>query len=270
MLLSEKKLSVIGAGQMGEALVKGFTQSGVLEAKQILLSDVNIERLEFLRAKYQVEFTTDNRKAAESGNIILLAVKPQQIEQVLTEIKEFFRIEQLLISIAAGIKTEKIYNVIGKDMPVVRVMPNTPALVGKGMSVISRGKYADDLSAEVALKLFSSVGEAVELPENLQNQATAISGSGPAYFFLMVESLIEAGIKAGLDKDVAGKLVIQTMAGSAALLQETGKNAGELREMVTSPGGTTAAALQVFSKREFQYIVQEAVKAAIKRAEELA
>lgn len=269
-MLREKKLSVIGAGQMGEALVKGFIQSGVLEAKQILLSDVNLERLESLKAKYQVEFTTDNRKAVEGGDIILFAVKPQQIEQVLAGTKEIFRIDQLIISIAAGVKTETIYSIIGKDLPVVRVMPNTPALVGKGMSVISRGGYADDLSAEIALKLFSSVGEAVELPENLQNQATAVSGSGPAYFFLMVESLIEAGIKAGLDKDVAGKLVIQTMAGSAALLQETGKNAGELREKVTSPGGTTAAALQVFSKHEFRYIVQEAVKAAIKRAEELA
>lgn len=269
-MLADKKLSVIGAGQMGEALVRGFLQSGVLGANQILLSDISVERLEILKDKYRVEFTTDNREAIKNGDIILLAVKPQQIDQVLVEARDMFRTDNLIISIAAGVKTEKIYNLIGKDAPVIRVMPNTPALVGKGMSVISRGRFADTESAEIASKLFSSVGEVVELPEDMQNQATAISGSGPAYFFLIVESLVDAGMKAGLDENTASKLVIQTMAGAASLLQETGRKPGDLREMVTSPGGTTAAALQVFAKHEFRFIVQEAVEAAIKRAGELA
>ncbi|MCL6471634.1 MAG: pyrroline-5-carboxylate reductase [Firmicutes bacterium] len=270
MLLRGRRLSIIGAGQMGEALVRGFIQSGVLEAEQIKLSDVNVERLESLKAKYQANFTTDNHEAVKDSDIILLAVKPQQIEQVLTETKNLFSEDKLVISIAAGVTTKKINNLIGKRIAVIRVMPNTPALVGQGMSVISRGKYASDEAVKIALLLFSSIGEVIELSEELQNQATAISGSGPAYFFLMVESLIEAGVRAGLEEDVAQKLVVQTMAGSAALLQRTGKKADELREMVTSPGGTTEAALRVFSKREFRYIVQEAVNAAIKRAEELA
>lgn len=269
-MFADKKLSVIGAGQMGEALVRGFLQSGILRVNQILLCDINVERLEILKDKYQVEFTTDNLKAVESGDIILLAVKPQQMNQVLVEARDMFRSDNLIISIAAGVTTERIYNLIGVNAPVIRVMPNTPALVGKGMSVISRGRYADAESAEIASKLFSSVGEVVELPEDMQNQATAISGSGPAYFFLMVESLVEAGVKAGLDESIVSKLVIQTMTGAASLLQETGRRPGDLREMVTSPGGTTAAALQVFAKHEFRFIVQEAVEAAIKRAGELA
>ncbi|MBE0448349.1 MAG: pyrroline-5-carboxylate reductase [Actinobacteria bacterium] len=269
-MLPSKKLSLIGVGRMGEALIKGFLQSGIIEAGQVLLSDINVDRLEVLKGKYRVESTVDNRDAVKRGNIVLLAVKPQQMEGVLTGAKDAFHKELLVISIAAGVTTEKIYTVIGKEVPVIRVMPNTPALVGKGMSVVSRGKYADDESAEVALKLFSSIGEAVELPEDLQNQATAISGSGPAYFFLMVEALIEAAVKVGVDRGIAKKLVIQTMSGSATMLLETGKEPEELREMVTSPGGTTAAALQVFSKREFRSIVQEAVGAAIKRAGELA
>jgi len=269
-LLSGKKLSVVGAGQMGEALIKGFLRSGIVETEQILLSDVNVERLEVLKNKYGVRYTLDNREAISTGDIVLLAVKPQQIKEVLTGAGDSFRKESLMISIAAGVTTEKISGLIDKDIPVVRVMPNTPALVGKGISVISRGKYADDESVEIALKLFSSVGEALELPEDLQNQATAISGSGPAYFFLMVEALIEAAKKVGINTSISKKLVVQTMLGAAVMLLETGKEAGELREMVTSPGGTTAAALQVFSNREFRSIVQEAVEAAIKRAGELA
>lgn len=269
-MLVGQRLSVIGAGQMGEALVRGFLQSGTVKSNQILLSDINVERLEALEKEYEVEFTTDNGKAVDEGDIILLAVKPQQIEQTLSAVKEDFTEDKLVISIAAGVTTEKILQLIGKNVPVVRVMPNTPALVGQAMSVISRGTYADEKSAEIALTLFSSVGEAIEISEDLQNQATAISGSGPAYFFLLVESLIDAGIKAGLDKNAASKLVYQTFSGSAALLKETGERPEILRERVTSPGGTTAAALQVFSNHDFRIIVQKAVEAAIKRAEELA
>ena len=255
---------------MGEALIRGFLQSGIIEVGQVILNDISVDRLEVLESKYGVEFTVDSRDAVERGDIVLLAVKPQQVEEVLSGVRDAFHEDQLVISIAAGVTTEKIGNLIGKEIPVIRVMPNTPALVGKGMSVVSRGMYAGDESAEVALRLFSSVGEAVELPEDLQNQATAINGSGPAYFFLMVEALIESAVKAGINRDIAKELVVQTMAGSVAMLQETGREPGELREMVTSPGGTTMAALQVFSKREFRSIVQEAVEAAIRRAGELA
>lgn len=266
---SEAKLSIIGSGQMGEALLRGFIQSDTIQASRVLLSDINEERLSGLKEKYQVRFTLDNREAVEDGDIILLAVKPQQIDQVLTEVKDIFSEDKLVISIAAGTKTGKIVAIIGKDVPVIRVMPNTPALVGKGMSVISRGKFAGDEAIELTRELFLSVGEVIELPEGMQDQATAVSGSGPAYFFLMVEALIEAGVSAGLREDDAAKLVVQTMAGAAALIQETGRKPGDLREMVTSPGGTTAAALQVFSKHEFRSIVEEAVMAAVKRAEEL-
>jgi len=255
---------------MGEALFKGFLDAGILEPDQIILSDVNMERLESLKAKYSLDITTNSPEAVKNSDVVLLAIKPQQIEQVLNDLEGVITKDKLVISIAAGVTTSKIHDLIGEEVPVMRVMPNTPALVGKGMSVISRGKFATDESVEITRRLFASVGAVVEVPENIQNQATAVSGSGPAYFFLMAEALIDAGVKAGLEKSVASELVIQTIAGAAALLQNTGKSPGELREMVTSPGGTTAAALQVFSEREFRYIVQEAVNAAIKRAEELA
>jgi len=269
-LLEGKKLSIIGAGQMGEALCGGFIKSGIVQAGQIILNDVNTERLKSLRDAYQTEFTTETVEAVKDSDIVLLAVKPQQIDQALTGAKDGFREDQIVISIAAGVPTEKLHRLIGKDARIIRVMPNTPALVGQAMSVVSRSAYADDEAVEVALRLFSSVGEAVELPEDLQNRATAVSGSGPAYFFLMVEALIDAGVKAGLDESAASTLVIQTMTGSATMLREIGKKPSELREMVTSPGGTTAAALQVFSNHEFRSIVQEAVEAAIRRAGELA
>jgi len=269
-LLQGKTLSVIGAGKMGEALIKGFLEAGVVEAGNVVLSDVDAGRLEALKDRYGVDITGVNTEAIERGDIILLAVKPQQMGEVLAGAKKSFREESLIISIAAGVTTEKISSLLEKDVPVIRVMPNTPALVGEAMSVISRGAYATDNDIGIALELFSSVGEAVELSEDLQNQATAISGSGPAYFFLMTESLVDAAVKAGIDTEAAKKLVIKTMAGATALLESTGAEPRELREMVTSPGGTTAAALQVFSKYEFKSIVQEAVISAIKRAEELA
>ncbi|HEY3374345.1 MAG TPA: pyrroline-5-carboxylate reductase [Candidatus Aquicultor sp.] len=269
-MLARKTLAVIGAGQMGEALFRGFLAAGIVQPEQILLSDVNIERLEALKSEYHVNITTDNRAAIERADIVLLAVKPQQIVAMLTETRSAFTEDKLVVSIAAGVPTEKIQDLIGKALPVIRVMPNTPALVSMGMSAVSRGKYAGDEAVEIALQLFKAVGEAIELPENLQNQVTAVSGSGPAYVFLMAEALIAAGVRAGLEPDAARTLVVQTIAGSAELLKKTGEEVGVLRERVTSPGGTTAAALQVFSNHEFNIIVQEAVDAAIKRAEELA
>ncbi|MDP2212002.1 MAG: pyrroline-5-carboxylate reductase [Candidatus Aquicultor sp.] len=269
-MLQGKVLAVIGAGKMGEALLGGFLEAGVVEASNVVLSDVDVGRLEALRDRFNVEITQSNNEAIARGDIILLAVKPRQMSEVLAEAKESFRENSLVISIVAGAKTEKIVSLAGKDIPVIRVMPNTPALAGKAMSVVSRGAYARDEDVSIALELFSSVGEAVELPEDLQNEATAVSGSGPAYFFLMTEALIKAASDAGIDAEVAKKLVVQTMAGSLALLESTGAEPGELREAVTSPGGTTEAALKVFEEFGFDTMIQGAIGAAIKRAQELA
>jgi pyrroline-5-carboxylate reductase len=255
---------------MGEALFRGFLQAGIVKPDQVLLSDVNKERLSALSRSYGVNIAVSNSEAVEKADIVLLAVKPQQIDETLNEVKGAFRKEQLVISIAAGVTTEKIVSLIGQDIPVIRVMPNTPALVAKAMSVISPGRFADEASTKIALELFASVGEAIELPENLQNQATAVSGSGPAYFFLITEALVRAGMLSGLDEASASKLAAQTLFGSAHLLKETGEKPEALREKVTSPGGTTAAALKVFSDHDFMGMVQEAVEAAIKRAGELA
>ncbi|MBS3909361.1 MAG: pyrroline-5-carboxylate reductase [Actinobacteria bacterium] len=269
-MLQGKVLAIIGAGKMGEALLGGFLGAGVVKASDVVLSDVDTGRLEALRDRFNVGITQSNNEAIARGDIVLLAVKPGQMREVLAAAKESFREDSLVISIVAGAGTEKIANLAQKNLPVIRVMPNTPALVGKAMSVASRGAYARDEDVSIALELFSSVGEAVELPEDLQNEATAVSGSGPAYFFLMIESLIRAASDAGLDAEVAKKLVVQTMAGSLALLQSTGDEPGELREAVTSPGGTTEAALKVFEEFGFDTMIQGAIGAAIKRAQDLA
>jgi pyrroline-5-carboxylate reductase len=269
-LLSEKKLALIGAGQMGEALLRGFLDAGVLTKDQVILTDVNEDRLQNLKSEYGVGYALDTKEAVGQSDIVLLAVKPQQIQQVIEGFRSEFKSDGMLISIAAGVTTQKLQKYLDKEVSVIRVMPNTPALVGEAMSVLCRGEFADDAAMEISLKLFDAVGKAVELPEHDIDKVTAVSGSGPAYFFLLVESLIEAGVNAGLSRENATILARQTFLGSAVLLESSEKSAGELREMVTSPGGTTAAALQVFYDQGFASIVQAAVNAAVKRAGELA
>jgi pyrroline-5-carboxylate reductase len=255
---------------MGEALLRGFLSAGVLTSDQIIINDVNVERMESLKSSYGVSYAPDSKSAVKQADIVLLAVKPQQMQQVVDGLKNDIKENGVVISIAAGVKTQKLHEYMGRDISIIRVMPNAPALVGEAMSVLSRGEFADDDAMEIALTLFKSVGEAIELPESEIDTVTSVSGSGPAYFFLLVEKLIEAGRRAGLSEEVASMLARQTFTGSALLQKISNKSPGVLREMVTSPGGTTAAALQVFQNREFGSIVQEAVDAAIHRAGELA
>jgi pyrroline-5-carboxylate reductase len=270
LLLSDERLAIVGAGQMGEALLRGFLSAGVVKPGQVVLSDVNEERLKSLKSKYSVTYSTNNEEAVDGVDLVLLAVKPQQISETIDGIRPRIKDRTVLISIAAGVTTGRLTELTGMKVPVIRVMPNTPALVGKAMSVLCRGEYADQNTMNMALELFKAVGEAIELSEKEIDVVTAISGSGPAYFFLLVEKLVEAGISAGLSVKAAELLASQTFIGAANLLESGDKSPGELREMVTSPGGTTAAALKVFRDRDFGVIVQEAVNAAIKRAGELA
>lgn len=268
-MLKEIKIAFIGAGQMGTALMKGMLQAKVIQPPQIIISDVNKDRLEELRREFQVNAAENNRDAVQGANVILLAVKPQQLGDVLNEIQDCIGENQTIISIAAGVSTKTISRRIAKNIPIIRVMPNSPALVSKGISVISPGTSVAESSVELVEKLFASVGEIIFLEEDLQNQAMALSGCGPAYFYYFVENLIEAGKKSGLDSKIATKLVIETLVGAGAMLKETGKPPTQLREMVTSPGGTTLAAWQVFEQADFPKWFLKAVEAAIKRAQEL-
>jgi len=268
-VISEKRVAIIGAGQMGEALLRGFLKSGILSPGQIILSDIRIDRLSVLKAKYQVEVAKDNIDALEKSDVVILAVKPQQIDGVLAEISWVIKEKQILISTAAGISTKHIYDKLGKKIPLVRVMPNSPALVGAGISVISPGRYATRESIDLVSMLFSGVGETLQLDERYQNEATAISGSGPAYFYLFVEALIDAGVRSGLAPEIATKLVVETLIGAGAMLKQTKKHPALLREMVASPGGTTIAALEAFEEGGLRAATFKAIEAAIKRAQEL-
>ncbi len=268
-MLQDAKLALIGAGQMGGALLKGLIDSKKMSPSKIIVSEPRVGRSNELQRGLGISIAKDNLNAVRECNIVLLAVKPQQIDRVLAEIKDALSEEKTLISIAAGISTDYIYDRIKKKIPVVRVMPNTPALVGRGMAVISPGRYATDVSKEIAGELLSSVGEIIFLDEKYQNQSTAINGSGPAYIFLFAEAFIDAGVKVGLPRDVAHRLVVETIIGSASMLKETGKHPAVLKDMVTSPGGTTIAALKAFEGGGLRGTTFKAVEEAVKRAEEL-
>jgi pyrroline-5-carboxylate reductase len=263
-----KKLAFIGTGKMGEALVKGVLKSGLLTAKDIIVSDKNHQRLSYVSKQYKVDAASSNQLVVREAEYILLSVKPQDIDRVLTEISSLAD-EHLLISIAAGVRIDHIQKFLGYNQPVARIMPNAPALVGSSISAICYSSKVSQSQAQFTKDLFTSVGEVVEIEEDLMNQVTAVSGSGPAYFYYFVEALARAGEEVGLPFDVAKKLSIATMSGAAKMLSETGLEINELIGAVKSKGGTTEAALNIFEENNISDIIQDAVKAASQRAFEL-
>lgn len=265
----DKILAIIGAGVMGEALLKGLISSQALNPESIIVSDTRESRRSELQKVYGVKVAESNQQAVKEADVIILAVKPAGIDEVLDEITSVVTNRQILISIAAGISTEHILSRIGKKIPLVRVMPNSCALVQQSTSVISVSAVASTEAKNLAAKIFSSLGEVIFLEEKYQNEATALSGSGPAYFYLFAEALIDAGVKAGLARNISSKLVVGTLVGAGKMLKETGKHPALLRDMVASPGGTTMAAVEAFEKAGFRAGVFQAVEAAIERAREL-
>jgi len=268
-LLREKKVVFIGCGNMGSALISGTLKSGLVSKDKVLASDVRPERLKYIREREGIPTTESNREAVEKSDVIVLAVKPQVIGQVLSEIREVVTENKIIISIAAGITTGFIEKALGREVPVVRVMPNTPCLLGTGASGISPGKYAGEEEEAIAEEMMRGVGIVVKVPEEMLDVVTALSGSGPAYIFYIVESLVEAGMEMGLSEDDTRKLVGQTVLGAARMVMETGESPRVLRDRVASPGGTTEAALKYLEEKGFQKILVAAVKQAAKRSKEL-
>jgi pyrroline-5-carboxylate reductase len=258
----------IGAGKMCEAILKALLKKEYLSNYEVILSDVDSERLNYMSERYRVRVVTSNRQAVEEARVIVLAVKPQNHPSVLPEIGDLLDEEKILISIAMGKSTESIEAYLAKPVPVVRVMPNTPALVSASISSISYGKHVTPEARELVLELFSQLGEVVEVEERLQDEVGTISSCGPAYFYLMVEALSDAGVRIGLERTLARKIAIETMIGSGLMLRETGIHPAELRDMVTSPGGTTIAAIEVLEERGFRSAIIKAVQAALRRAKE--
>ncbi|MHC4266465.1 MAG: pyrroline-5-carboxylate reductase [Planctomycetota bacterium] len=264
-------IGFIGAGNMAEALVKGVISAGVYKEKEVYASDISEERLKYLANEYGIETTSDNAQAVVKADIVVLSTKPQQMEEALASIQSSVSDDKLVISIAAGVKVEKITGALG-DIAVVRVMPNTPALLGEGASALFANDKARSRLDE-ALKIFSAVGKAVVVDdEGMIDAVTAVSGSGPAYYFLLMEEMVKAAIELGLPEEVSKNLVLQTAKGASLLATERdkeGESPAELRRKVTSPGGTTEAALKVFTEGGFGPLVEAALKRACERSKEL-
>ena len=268
--MSGRRVAFLGGGKMGEALVSGLIRSGGRSVDEIMVTCRREERAQELAGKYGVTATLDNAEAVGWADTLVLMVKPQDMEALLELIAPKVSPTTLVISFAAGIRTSFVEKHLPDGVPVVRVMSNVPVMVDEAMSVISEGRFADDSHMAIAEELLSSVGKVLRLKEQHQDAVTATSGSGPAYFFLLAEAMIEACILLGLSRDVATELIIQTMLGSAKMLRDTGKHPVELREMVTSPGGTTIAAIRHLEEAGVRAAFLNAIDAARHRSAELA
>jgi pyrroline-5-carboxylate reductase len=268
--MTGRKVAFLGGGRMGEALVSGLIRSGGRSADEIVVTCRREERARELQERYGVTATTSNPEAVDWAETIVLMVKPQDMEALLEQIAESVHPGQTVISFAAGIRTSFVEKHLPEGIPVVRVMSNVAVLVDEAMSVVSAGSHADEPHLAVAEELLGYVGRVIRLKEGHQDAITATSGSGPAYFFLLAEAMIEACILLGLSRDVATELIIQTMLGSAKMLRDTGKHPVELREMVTSPGGTTIAAIRHLEEAGVRAAFLNAIDAARHRSAELA
>jgi pyrroline-5-carboxylate reductase len=268
-MLKGKKIGVIGSGKMGSVLISGILSHNLTSARDITVSDVMKGRLEDIRKTYGVGVTEDNKKVVKGADIVILAVKPQIIAEVLGELAGVFNKSTLIISIAAGITTQYIEGLLKKEVRVIRVMPNTPALIGEGAAAITSGSRATDEDFAIARYIFDAVGITVSVKEDLMDAVTGLSGSGPAYGFVIIDALADGGVNMGISRDVALKLAAQTLLGAAKLCLKGDKHPAELRDMVTSPGGTTIAGLKAMEDGKIRATLMAAVEAATLRAREL-
>jgi pyrroline-5-carboxylate reductase len=266
--MKTKRLGFLGAGNMSGALIKGLLHGG-FAPNRILASDVKADRLEQLRTKHGIRTTADNHELLRESDVLVLAVKPQVVDRVLTEIGGDVRSDQLVVSVAAGVTLEGLEGRLTDRARVVRAMPNTPAMVQAGATAIAGGTHASEDDLRVARELFEAVGRVVVLDEGLLDAVTGLSGSGPAYVMLIIDALADGGVKVGLHRDTALLLAAQTVFGSAQLLLETGEHPGRLKDMVTSPGGTAIAGLHTLESGALRKTLIDAVETASKRAAEL-
>ena len=264
------RLASIGGGVMAEAILSRLIGQNLYPSAAVLVSDPQPQRRFFLQQTYQVQVTADNLATAAAEEVLLLAIKPQVLETVAAEMADssLSLTKPLIISILAGVPLSRL-EAIFPQQAVIRAMPNTPATVGEGMTAITAGRQVEEHHRSLATTIFRAVGEVVEVPESLMDAVTGLSGSGPAYVALMVESLADGGVAAGLPRATAAQLALQTVLGTAQLLRESGWHPAELKDRVTSPGGTTIAGVAQLEKAGFRSALIEAVKAAYCRAREL-
>lgn len=262
-----ERIGLIGAGAMGSALLKGMLAGG-FQPGQLYIADADKKRLEEYAVNYGVH-VEDNAGVARQVQALFLAVKPQDMGEVLESIREYITPQHLLVSVAAGISTAFIEEKVGVQCPVVRVMPNTPCLVREGAMVVCGGRYAKQEDIDQVMQWLAPLGQVHAAPEKLMDAVTGLSGSGPAYVYLFIEALADGGVLAGLPRPLAAKLAVQTVLGAARMVLETGQHPALLREQVTSPGGTTAAGLAELEEGKMRSALIKAVKKAAERSREL-
>jgi pyrroline-5-carboxylate reductase len=265
----DRRIAFIGGGNMAEALIKGILAAGVVQAGLVTVTDLSAERLEYLAGTYGILPNKSNKDAAAQAEVVLLCVKPQVMDWVLEEIAPVVDKAKLVVSIAAGVTIGRIEKAFAGVPRVVRVMPNTPALVLAGAAALSPGTLATHEDLELVQRVFGSVGRAVVVDEKLMDAVTGLSGSGPAYVFTIIEALADAGVKAGIPRALSLELAAQTVLGAAKMVVETKEHPGKLRDMVTSPGGTTIAGLHELEKGKLRATLMNAVEAATARSREL-
>lgn len=270
MAVDERRIAVLGAGKIGEALISGLLSSGWRSPTDIVASSRRPERVAELAGRYGISALTSSEQAAMGAALVVIAVKPQDMSGLLASIAPVVTPEQTVLSIAAAIPTAKIERHLSPGVPVVRAMPNTPSTVHEGIAGLSAGSHAGDAHVTLAEEALAHLGAVVRVPESQMDAVTAVSGSGPAYFALLAEAMIEAGLLLGLAREVSTQLVVQTMLGTAKQLRDGGLHPVELREMVTSPGGTTIAAIHALEVAGVRAAFLNAIQAAMTRARELA
>jgi len=268
-MLKDKRLAVLGAGKLGEALIKGLLQANVIEAQRVRVTAGHQQRLDYIRDRFGIEGTLSNKAAAEGASVIILAVKPQAVEAVLGEIGDSLAPDQMLISVAASVSTAFIEKHLKAPVPVVRAMPNTPCLLNKGMTGISPGKNATGEHSALAKFIFDSVGRTIVADEKHMDAITGLSASGPAFIYIVIESLAEAGVKVGLPRDVATELAAQTVVGAGSMVLETEEHPAKLKDMVTTPAGCTIDGILELEDGGLRVTLIKAVVKATQRAKEL-
>ncbi len=268
-MLKNRHVGLVGTGNMGEALINGLLHGHLCRPDQILCSDARPERLKAIREKYNVKGTSHNTEIVKQSDIIILAVKPQIMKQVVDEIAKYLDLSKLIISIAAGVPLEAIESCAKKELKLIRVMPNICVSVQEGVSAIAGGKHILREDLMIAKTIFDSVGKSLFIEENLLDAVTGLSGSGPAYIFLIIDALADAGVKVGLSRDDAIILASQTVLGAAKMLIETGEHPGKLKDMVTSPGGTAIAGLHTLEAGGLRTTLINAVEVATQRSRAL-
>jgi pyrroline-5-carboxylate reductase len=268
--MATRKVAILGAGKIGESLLAGLLSSGWREPRHVVVTGRREERMNELAERYGVRGTLSNAEAVAGAGLVVIAVKPQDFDILLGEIGGLLTPEQTILSVAAAIPTSLIEARITAGVPVVRAMPNAPALVHEGMAGVCAGAHADDEHLALAEEVLSHLGAVARVPEQYMDAVTAVSGSGPAYFALLAEAMIEAGILLGLGRETSTQLVVQTMLGTARLLRDEKIHPVELREAVTSPGGTTIQAIRELEQAGVRAAFLNAIQAAMERSRELA